>query len=213
MLNFNLDLALIATIAINCLVSFKAFQDPGFMNKYLFEIAAIQRGEQFRFLTSGFLHVDIRHLAFNMITLYFFAPPVVYHLGTVQFIIIYLVSLGAGNLLSYLFHKDEPMYTAVGASGAVSGVIYSAILLQPEMQIYFSIPGWLFGMGYLLYSIYGMKTRRDNIGHDAHFGGAVAGFAVTLIYLPRLITAEPLIVGALAIPIVVLIVLRQLEKI
>jgi membrane associated rhomboid family serine protease len=213
MINLTPQIAMLAVIVINCIISFKAFNDPTFMDKYLFRIGDIQRGEQYRFFTSGFLHVDVRHLAFNMITLYFFAPAVINELNSIQFIIIYVVSLFAGNLLSYLFHKDEYAYSAVGASGAVSGIIYAAILLRPEMKIYFGIPGWLFGMGYLLYSIYGMKTRRDNIGHDAHFGGAVAGFAVTLVYLPNLIFAEPLIVGALIVPVVILIVLRQLGKI
>ncbi|MGB3591051.1 MAG: rhomboid family intramembrane serine protease [Nonlabens sp.] len=208
----NLDLVTIIIIAVNCVISFKAFQDPGFMEKYLFRIGDIRRGEQFRFITSGFLHVDGRHLGFNMLALYFFAGVVVFNLGAVKFLIIYVASLIAGNLLSYLFHKDEFHYSAVGASGAVSGIIYSAILVEPNMKIYFGIPGYIFGLGYLLYSIYGMKQKRDNIGHDAHFGGAVTGYAITLLYDPTIIVNEPLIVGALLIPIVVLVVMYYSGK-
>lgn len=155
---YNLDIVTIVVIATNVIISFKGFQDYGFKSKYLFNIAGIQRGEQFRFFTSGFLHADQRHLLFNMITLFFFAGTVVTKLGDIQFLIIYLTSLLAGNFLSYLFHKDEYHYSALGASGAVSGIIYSAIVLDPTMRIYFGIPGFIFGIGYLIYSFYGMKN-------------------------------------------------------
>jgi membrane associated rhomboid family serine protease len=147
-----------------------------------------------------------------MLTLYFFAGIVVAYLGTIPFIIIYVVSLLGGNFLSYLFHKDEYHYSAIGASGAVAGIIYSAILLLPEMMIYGIIPGYIFGIGYLIYSIYGIKNRVGNIGHDAHFGGAVAGYLTTLIYDFNLIFDQTLIVVALLIPIIILIVLKQLGK-
>ena len=110
---------------------------------------------------------------------------VIYNIGAAQFLIIYLGSLLLGNLLAYLFHKDEPFYTAVGASGAVMGVLYSAILLQPDMMLglffIIPIPAYVFGIGYLLDTIYGMKNRQDNIGHDAHFGGAMGGYFITLV--------------------------------
>ncbi|ARN76913.1 rhomboid family intramembrane serine protease [Nonlabens spongiae] len=209
----NLDIATIVIIASNCVVSFKGFSDLLFKSKYLFNIAAIQRGEQYRFITSGFLHADERHLLFNMITLFFFAGTVVDRLGSLSMVIIYLVSLIGGNLLSYVFHKDEYHYSALGASGAVSGIIYAAILLDPSMRIYFGIPGYIFGIGYLIYSIYGMKVKRDNIGHDAHFGGAMTGFAVTLFYDFDIVYQQPLIVGAMLIPIIALFVLMKTGRI
>ena len=99
-------------------------------------------------------------------------------LGTVGFLAIYFGSLLAGSLYSYSYHKKEPYYSAVGASGAVSGVVYSCIMLYPEMElglilIPIPIPGYIFGVLYLLYSIYGMKNRVGNIGHSAHLGGAI----------------------------------------
>lgn len=209
----HLDIATIAIIAITCLISFKAFSDPLFKSKYLFNISAIHNNEQFRFITSGFLHADERHLFFNMFTFYFFADVVVDELNSVSMIIIYLSSLLGGNLLSYVFHKDEYHYSALGASGAVSGIIYAAILLDPSMRIYFGIPGYIFGIGYLVYSIYGMKKRADNIGHDAHFGGAMTGYAVTLFYDFDIIYEQPLIVGALLIPIIALFVMMKLGRI
>ncbi|WP_194850455.1 rhomboid family intramembrane serine protease [Nonlabens antarcticus] len=210
---YDIDIVTIVIIGITCLISFKGFKDYDFFDQYKFNILGIQRGESYRFFTSGFLHLDIQHLLFNMLTLYFFAGIVVYSLGTVAFLIIYIVSLLGGNFLSYMFHKDEYHYSAIGASGAVSGIIYSAILLLPEMMIYGIIPGYIFGIGYLIYSIYGIKKKVGNIGHDAHFGGAVAGYLVTLVYNTDLIFTQTITVVALLIPIVVLFVLMRLGKI
>ncbi|WP_213523072.1 rhomboid family intramembrane serine protease [Nonlabens sp.] len=209
---YQLDIVTIVIIVANLIISFKGFQDYAFKSKYLFNIAGIQRGEQWRFFTSGFLHADQRHLFFNMLTLFFFSHVVVSKLGDLSYLIIYLVSLLAANFLSYLFHKDEYQYSALGASGAVSGIIYSAILLDPSMRIYFGIPGFVFGIGYLIYSFYGMKRLNDNIGHDAHFGGAVAGILVTLIYNFDLIYTNTLTVAALTATIVVLFVLMKFLK-
>jgi membrane associated rhomboid family serine protease len=153
-----------------------------------------------------------------MLTLYFFAGPVIDYVDQFGFIIIYLVSLIIGSLLSYYFHKDEYHYSAVGASGAVTGVLYAAILLQPGMNLYMffvpiPIPAYLFGIGYLLYSIYGMKNKIGNIGHDAHFGGAIGGFVATLALAPYLFQTNLLMIGLLMIPIVLLFVLKKAGKI
>ncbi|WP_417443718.1 rhomboid family intramembrane serine protease [Joostella sp.] len=214
----NLSIATIVIIGANVLASIKGFNDFSFFERYKFNIGAINRGEKIRTITSGFLHVDISHLLFNMLTLYFFAPIVVQYFGDVKFIIIYFVSLLAGSLLSLSFHKNEPSYSAVGASGAVTGVLYAAILLQPEMRLAFffipiPIPAYLFGIGYLLYSIYGMKARIGNIGHTAHFGGAIGGYVMTLLMMPSLLAQETLMVFLLAIPIVILFILEKTGKI
>lgn len=214
----DLNIVMIAVIAANVLVSIKGFNDPSFFERYKFEIRAIKKGEKLRMLTSGFLHVDFTHLLFNMITFYFFAPIVIFHFGNLKFLAIYLASLLAGNLLSFQFHKNEDYYSAVGASGAVTGIIYSGILLNPGMSIYFffipiPIPAYIFGIGYLLYSIYGMKNRVGNIGHTAHFGGAIGGYVLTLAFQPGLITQDPLMVGLLALPIILLYVLGKMGKI
>ncbi len=210
-------MATLAIIVINALVSFKGFNDSNFFERYKFGIAPIQAGQKDRMVTSGFLHVDITHLLFNMLTLYFFASVVIRGFGPVKFLIIYFISLLAGSLLALFFHKDEPYYSAVGASGAVTGILYSAILLQPDMQLllYFAIPipAYVLGIGYLLYSIYGMKKRSDNIGHTAHFGGAVGGYAATLLFDSSLIFTSTLMVVLLAIPIIILLIMEKMGKI
>jgi membrane associated rhomboid family serine protease len=213
-----MEITLIAIIAVNALISFKAFDDQYFFRKYEFHIGSIRSGENFRMLSSAFLHVDIAHLAFNMITLYFFAPVVTDFLGTPVFLLVYFGSLICGSLLTLQFHKNDYSYRAVGASGAVTGVLYSAILLNPDMNLYFffipiPIPAYVFGIGYLLYSIYGMKAKRDNIGHTAHFGGAIGGYAITLFNQPNLLTENLLMVVLLAIPIIILFVMAKMDKI
>ena len=210
----NLNFITIIIIGVNVVISLKGFKDYGFFEKYKFNIGSIKRGEQIRMLSSGFLHVDEMHLFFNMFTLYFFADEVINYLGPINFVIVYFGSLIMGNVLSFYFHKHEYHYSAVGASGAVTGVLYAAILLNPNMSLYMmfipiAIPAYLFGIGYLLYSIYGMKKSVGNIGHDAHFGGAIGGYVITLILASWLFTENLLMVGLLAIPIVLLYVMRK----
>lgn len=208
---------LIGIIVANVLISWKGFEDYSFKRKYEFHVGSIRSGEQIRMLSSGFLHADIMHLLFNMLTLWFFAPVVLNWLGNFSFVLVYFGSLIFGSLLTMVFHKNDYNYRAVGASGAVTGVLYSAILLQPDMMlgIFFviPIPAYLFGILYLLYSIYGMKAKNDNIGHTAHFGGAVGGYLITLIKEPSLLADHTLMVILLAIPILVLFVLAKLGKI
>ena len=208
-----MDIVLLVILAANGLISYKGFNDTHFFRKYEFHIGSIRSGEQFRMFSSGFLHVDLMHLLFNMFTLYMFAPFVINSVGAMYFAYLYFGSLIAGNLLTLYFHKDEYYYRAVGASGAVMGIIYSAILLEPNLYMYGFIPGYIFGFAYLLFSIYGMKAKNDNIGHVAHFGGAIGGFVITLVKFPFLITEEPKTVIALLVPIVILFIMAKMKKI
>ena len=214
----KLDLVTIIIIAANVIISFKGFNDYSFFDKYKFNVGGVQRGEKLRMLSCGFLHADTQHLLFNMLSLYFFADVVIALLSPIQFLLVYFGSLLVGSLLSLYFHKSEYHYSAVGASGAVSGIIYSAILLQPGMSLYMffipiPIPAYIFGIGYLLYSIYGMKNKVGNIGHDAHFGGAVGGYLITLLLSPWLFETNLLMIVLLAIPIVILFGLKKMGKI
>jgi membrane associated rhomboid family serine protease len=208
----GLDLITVIVIGITCAVSFKGFNDPAFKSKYLFWIGAIQRGEQYRFLTSAFLHANGTHLAFNMISLYFFASYVVNDLGDTGFLLVYVAGLLVGNLLSFYLHKNEYQYSALGASGAVMAIVYSGILLEPYLYIYGIIPGYVFAVGYLFYSIYGMKKNDDLIGHDAHFGGAVAGFTATLLFKPSIIMDQTMTVALMLLPILVFYVMKKTGK-
>jgi membrane associated rhomboid family serine protease len=151
-----------------------------------------------------------------MYALYVFGDIIATILGTVGFLIIYLGSLLAGSLYTLFYHKKEPYYSAVGASGAVSGIVYASILLFPDMQLllFFAIPipGYVFGVGYLLYSIYGMKKQVGNIGHAAHLGGAIGGFVLTLVLMPELFSINKMMVLLLAVPIILLLLFSDKLK-
>jgi membrane associated rhomboid family serine protease len=208
---------LIAIIVATILFSFKGFNDLAFFRKFEFHIGSIRAGEQIRMISSGFLHADLGHLFFNMFTLYMFAPVVVNHFGDFSFLLIYMASLVFGSLLTLLMHKNDYNYRAIGASGAVTGILYSAILIDPSMSLYLffipiPIPAYLFGIGYLLYSIYGMKAKRDNIGHTAHFGGAIGGYLITILKEPAMLVDNTAMVVLLAIPIVILFVMAKMNK-
>jgi len=195
----------IIIIGLNIFFSYKGFRDRIFFNKYKFSPLRIKRGEVIRYISSGFLHVDTTHLIVNMFTLYFFVDAVIFRVGEINFLIIYFTSLIFGNWLTYKFNSNNINYSAVGASGAVMGIVYSAILLNPEMTLFFFIlpmPGYLFGLGYLFYSIYSMKKVNDNIGHEAHLGGAIAGFFSTILISPAVVFTNLFTVLILLIPIV-----------
>ncbi len=196
-------------IVANVLFSKKGFDDYKFLDKYKFQVGRIKGGEKIRMLTSGFLHVDWMHLGFNMYALYIFGGFVANNLGLIPFLIIYFGSLLIGSLYTLHYHKEEPFYSAVGASGAVSGIVYASILVFPDMELllFFAIPipGYIFGVGYLLYSIYGMKQQLGNIGHAAHLGGAIGGFVLTLVLRPTLFATNTIFIVLLAIPIILII--------
>ena len=208
---------LLLLIGIIVLTSLKGFNDLSFFRKYEFHIGSIRAGDNVRMFSSAFLHGDWGHLFFNMFTLYMFAPVVINYFDSFSFLVIYFGSLVFGSLLTLLFHKDDYSYRAIGASGAVTGVLYSAILLNPDMSLYLffipiPIPAYIFGIGYLLYSIYGMKAKNDNIGHTAHFGGAIGGYLITILKQPGMLTENTFMVVLLAIPIVLLFVLAKAGK-
>lgn len=201
-------------IILNVLFSFKGFSDQVFFNKNKFLVGAVKNGEYLRMFTSGFLHVDHSHLLFNMLTLYFFADNVIAAIGIWKFVVIYIGSLLAGNLFALSYHKNNLYYAAVGASGAVMGVLYAAIMLFPGMKLAFiflpiPIPSYVFGIGYLLYSIYGMKNSIGNIGHSAHIGGAIGGYILTIVLFPDVLIQNKLMVILLAIPIVLLLIFEK----
>lgn len=212
-----MNIFLLLIIASTVIFSFKGFSDIGFFRKYEFHVGSIKAGEQLRMLSSAFLHADIAHLFFNMFTLYMFAPVVIDYLHNMSFLLIYFGSLISGSLLTLYFHQNDYNYRAIGASGAVTGVLYAAILLDPSMSLYLflipiPIPAYIFGIGYLLYSIYGMKAKNDNIGHVAHFGGAIGGYVITLVKEPQMFENNTLMVVLLAIPIILLFFLAKTGK-
>ena len=177
-------------ILANVIVSYRGFKDSLFYDKYKFRVDAVLLYKDYkRMITSGFLHVNWMHLVFNMLALFFFSGSLEQYLGPVRFLIIYFLSLIGGDLLSLFIHRHDGDYDSVGASAAVMGVMYAAIALFPGMRIGLlfipiAIPAWLFGLVYVLYSIYGIRSRKNNIGHDAHLGGALVGLIVAVIMQP-----------------------------
>jgi membrane associated rhomboid family serine protease len=207
----------IGIIIITSITSFKGFNDQNFFNRYKFNIDAILKGKQWnRIVISAFLHGDIAHLFFNMYTFYFFSNFILNY-GIPFYIITYFGSIICGNFLSLWMHKDNPYYSAIGASGGISGILFSSIVLNSQISIGifpfpFMIPGWIFGIIYLTYSLYGMKTQLGNIGHDAHLGGAVFGiicsfgFVSMYPYYP-FINFRPLYLLLMLLPLIYLIYL------
>ena len=186
----NSGIIVIIIIVVNVIFSYKGFTNEHFFEGHKFNVDKILIKKDYtRLITSGFLHVSWTHLIFNMISLLLFSGSIESYLGGIKFLIIYMASLIGGNLFSLLIHRQHGDYNSVGASGAVCGIIFASIALFPGMGVglFFlplSIPGWLYGILYVLYSIYGIKSKKGNIGHEAHLGGALIGMTVALIIEP-----------------------------
>jgi membrane associated rhomboid family serine protease len=205
----------LALIIVNIVVSYKGLKDHSFFDRYSFEVDNILVYKDYkRLVTSGFLHVSWMHLFFNMFALYAFSTSLELRMGLSNYLTLYFVSLIGGNLLSLLIHRNHGDYSAVGASGAVCGIIFASIALFPGMRIGFfglpvSIPAWIYGLLYVLYSIYGIRSKRDNIGHEAHLGGALIGMLVAVFMVPEVIAENYptilsiLLPGALAVYLII----------
>lgn len=178
----------IILIVINVIVSYRGFKNPAFFDRYKFEVDKITLNRDYkRLVTSGFLHVNWMHLIFNVFSLYFFSQMVEALLGEPEFIVIYFGSLIAGNLFSLIVHKKDGYYSTVGATGAVCGLIFACIALAPSISmrlIIIPMPIWVFGLLFVATSIYGVRSRRDNVGHEAHMAGAVVGMFIALAFNP-----------------------------
>lgn len=198
-------------IAINVAVSYRGFKSRFFFDRYKFEVEKILLYKDYkRLITSGFLHVNWMHLIFNMISLLMFSGIMEAYLGSFEFLLIYTASLVGGDLLSLLIHKGDPDYSSVGASGAICGLIFAAIALFPGFSMGFffiPMPGWLFGLLFIGFSMYGIKSRRDNVGYEAHLGGALVGMALALLLHPAAFLQNYLVILLLAVPTIVFIYL------
>ena len=158
----------------------------------------MHRKEYIRLISHGFLHGSWPHLLVNMFVLYSFGQAVIYYFnvefpgrGIVMFLLLFFSGLVFSSLYSLFKEKDNHYYSAVGASGAVSAVVFASIFFHPYNPLYLMfipipIPGIIFGVLYLVYSKIMSQKNIDNIGHDAHFWGAVFGFLFPIIYRPSL---------------------------
>ena len=179
-------------IAATALVSWLAFNNARLMERLILWPPAIQRRHQYdRLVTHGFIHADFQHLLFNMITLYFFGRLIERffsaYIGEVGFLLFYLSALVVAILPTYLGHRNDAGYRSLGASGAVSAVLFAFILLQPWSMIYvffLPLPAIVYGVLYVGYSIWMDRQGRDNINHSAHLWGAGYGVLFTLLLEP-----------------------------
>ena len=189
-------------IAITCIVSILCFNGTLNGNKLIFNAYQVwHRKEWYRMLTSGMIHSGWGHLFFNMLTLYFFGRVVEQYfsaafggvLGTVLYVVLYVSALAISSLGDLVKYRDNWNYNALGASGAVSAVLFASILFAPKMGIYIylipiPVPGYIFAPLYLLYCWYMAKRNMDNIGHTAHFWGAVYGMLFPIICKPDVLS-------------------------
>ncbi|MCF8309667.1 MAG: rhomboid family intramembrane serine protease [Bacteroidales bacterium] len=186
-------------IIITVFVSLAAFNNRSVFYKMQFNAYQIyHRKEYHRFFTYGFIHGDWVHLLINMFVLYSFSRIVentyreLFGLkGLLLYILLYVGGLVFSTIFDYGKHRNNAYYNAVGASGAVSAVVFASILIHPLGEIYlflipFGIPSFIFGILYLVYSAYMSRRATGNVGHSAHFWGAVFGFVFTVILEPRL---------------------------
>lgn len=186
----NNPVTLLLTLAV-VIFSYKGLQNKTFFDKYAFNIEGVFKyKEYYRLISSGFLHGSWWHLLFNLYTLFSFGTSLESAIGIKNFLLIYFVSLIGGNILSLYIHRFDGQYTAIGASGAVCGVIFASIVIFPNMEIGmfllpFSLSSWMYGLLFVLISIYGIKSRMSNIGHDAHLGGALLGMLVAVGIYPE----------------------------
>ena len=185
----------LAIIVLTCLISYKGFKDRSFFEKLKHSpYAESKNKEWYRMLTSGFLHGDVGHLLLNMIVLLSFGNFVesyFVHLfspakGRILYLLMYLTCIIAADIPSFFKHKNNAHYAAIGASGAVSGILFISILYRPLSPVYlmFAIPikGIIFGVLYLGYESWAAKKAKDNIGHDAHFYGALYGMLFITVF-------------------------------
>ena len=175
-------------ILVTCVGSYLGFRSRAVEEKYIFCPERILAGkEYYRLVTSAFLHSGWGHLVWYMVGLYSFGRTLEWALGMGHFLLVYFGAVVGGNLLSLYVHRHHE-YAAYGASGGVCGVIFAYLLLFPGagVALYFAlpIPGWLYAIGFLVGSFVAMKRGRDNIGHDAHLGGAIVGFLIAAALEP-----------------------------
>ena len=177
----------VATLAASLL---GLYAKPQLIERSVFRPYWFLRRRQYdTIVTSGFVHADLPHLLFNMVTFYFFAFPLERQIGSVRFALLYVLGLVVSDLGTYFKHRNDPQYGSLGASGAISAVLFAAIVYFPSMKLFIipiplPIPAPLFAVGYVAYSWYSARQARGRINHDAHLGGALFGLLFVMVTDP-----------------------------
>ena len=205
-------IANIVVIVLTAFFSYAGFANSLFFHRYLFSTQSILvKKEYYRLISSGLLHADWMHLIFNMYSLYSFGSIVEIMCGRVTFLAIYLAGVMGGSIVALVLHrKDE--YEAIGASGGVCGIIFACIFLLPgtSVQLFLipiGIPAYIYAVIFMLGSYYGIRTQRDNIGHDAHLGGAIIGLLTATALHPSIVPNNPVLYPVVLVLAAVLFVL------
>ena len=194
-------------IVVNIIFSYKGLTSQSFFDRYDFAVDKVLVYKEYkRIITSAFLHVSWLHLGFNMIALYLFSGTVEYSLGSLNFLLIYFGSLIGAKLLTLWVHRHHGDYSSVGASGPIAGIMFASIALYPDMGIGFlfiplSIPAWIFGLLYVAFSIWGIRSKRNNIGHEAHLGGALAGMLLAAAIAPAAFIRNYVVILLITVPV------------
>lgn len=186
-------IALIIFVGTIVISLYALYKDHSLIYKWVLHPWSVYHEKKYYLvLTSGIIHGDLAHLMFNMLTFFFFAFNLEALIGSFEFLIIYLFSLIVSDLPTIIRNKDNPDYRSLGASGAISGVLFSSILFFPTSDIYIffipiGIPAPLFGVLYLAYCYWAARKSQGHINHDAHFWGAAAGVVITVILIPGVV--------------------------
>ena len=181
-------------IFLTVILSVSAFNNQKLYGQLIMYPPAVNRGQYYRLLTSGFIHADFMHLGFNMLTLWFFGQPMekfyFNRFGNYTFLVLYLLAIVVSDVPSYIKHKNNSGYASLGASGGVSAILFAFIFLFPWETIFIFFipaPAIVFGVIYLVYSQYMARRGGDNINHDAHFWGAIFGIVFVMAIDPQAI--------------------------
>ncbi len=202
-------------IGITSLITFYALKNETFLEKTLFSIdGIIGSNEYYRILSSIFIHANSGHFLFNMFSLYSFAMGVEMKYGAGVTAYIYLFSGTGAGILSLILHRNDRNYRALGASGAVCGIIFASIFLIPGGSIIIfplpvPIPAWVYAMLFVAGSIYASNRMAEGIAHDAHLGGALIGIITAGTIDPQALTDNSFLLGAVVIPIVLFFVFNK----
>jgi membrane associated rhomboid family serine protease len=206
------ELATAFVVFVTAATSLWAFNRPDLLERWIFDPKAILADKEYwRVLTSGFIHADWMHFAFNMFSLVSFGTAIESTEGPATFLLVYFTAILGGSLLALFIHRHHD-YRALGASGGVCGVIYACIFLVPGSSVSmflmpFSIPAWLYAVGYLVVSFVSLRRGSDNIGHDAHLGGAMAGLLAATALHPWIVAESPrMYAGVMGVSAVILLV-------